>query len=239
MNRATLFLAGSVAVLPIAVLSAQQPPTAMVSAAFAPPTGRMVLTRAIHRGLADGKLLTARRRYVVSIVPEGAGFRVDGELLDCVVDAPPGLQALALLEQQRREEGLFPLRLDATGQIVARPLEHASDSANAAAQITLQRLARSGLPNAERSQAQGFVSGLAEQGARSEWPRDLFHPAPGNHSESRRVALPDGGEGVVTVSTEARATGGLLERIERVVITELAGTRRETREEWSLTAEHS
>ena len=239
MSRASLLLAGAAAVFPIAVLAAQQPPAAMVSSAFAPPTGRMVLTRAIHRGLADGKLLTARRRYVVSIVPEGTGFRVDGELLDCVVDAPPGLRALALLEQQRREEGLFPLRLDAAGQIVEQPPGNASNATDAAMKIAKQRLATSVLSGAERSQAQGFVSGLAEQGARSEWPRDLFHPAPGTRSESRRVALPDGGEGVVTVSTEARAPGGLLDRIERVVVTELGGTRRETREEWSLTAEHS
>lgn len=241
MKRAGILLAGVAAVLPVALLNAQ----AMVrsgAAKFAPPEAEMVLTRTVHRSLTGGKALLARRRYAVRIVADGAGYRVDGRLIDCDVEAPPALSAIAELERQRPDGGMFPLRLDAAGQIVEVAILRSSQVARQGATLVTARVAQSGLNPADRAQAASFLGAIAARGATgAEWPRDLFRPAPGHRSEVQRLALPDGGEGTVTVSTAARASpaNGLLEAIERVVVTELGGNRRETREEWSLSTSRS
>ncbi|HVR90086.1 MAG TPA: hypothetical protein VHG29_03185 [Novosphingobium sp.] len=241
MKRASILLAGAAAVLPVALLNAQ---TVVPSGAaeFAPPAAEMVLTRTIHRSLTGGKELLARRRYAVRIVPDGAGYRVDGQLIDCAVEAPAALQAIAELERKRPESGPFPLLLDATGRIVEATASRSTDAVRQGAALVTSRVAQSALSLAEKAQAETFLSALAARGASgAEWPRDLFRPAPGHRSEVKRLTLPGGGEGTVTVSTAARTSSanGLLEAIERVVVTDMGGDRRETREEWSLSASTS
>lgn len=237
MRRATILLAGAAAVLPFAMLNAQSlvPPD---TALFDPPATELVLTRTVHRPLTGGRELLARRRYAVRIVAEGAGYRVDGQLIDCAVEAPPALHAIAELERQRADNGLFPIRLDAAGRIVEPGVARQAEMPSQGVALAAQRVSQSRLSPPEKAQATSFLTTIATRGSTgAEWPRDLFRPVPGRRSEVRRLALPDGSEGTVTVSTAARASSanGLLEAIERVVVTDLGGDRRETREEWSLT----
>lgn len=241
MKRAAILLAGAAAVLPVAMLNAQAIGPASATQ-FAPPDTELVLTRTVHRSLTGGKELLARRRYAVRIVAEGAGYRVDGRLIDCAVEAPPALQAIAELERQRPDNGLFPLRLDARGRIVEAPAVVSADASRRGAALVALRVSNSALNPAEKAQAAMFIAAIAARGTDGpEWPRDLFRPAPGHHSEVRRLALPDGSEGTVTVSTAVRTSpaNGLLEAIERVVVTDMGGDRRESREEWLLTPDRS
>ena len=54
--------------------------------------------------------------------------------------------------------------------------------------------------------------------------------------EERRFALPDGGEGMIVTELERLPAEGLntMGQAERRVVTQVAGTRRITREQWSL-----
>lgn len=237
MRSATILLAGAAAVLPFAMLNAQSP-APPDAALFVPPATELVLTRTIHRPLTGGRELLARRRYAVRIVADGAGYRVDGQLIDCAVEAPPALHAIAELERQRADSGLFPIRLDAAGRIVEPGVARPAANPRQGVALVAERVSQSLLSRPEKAQATSFLTTIAARGANgAEWPRDLFRPVPGRRSEVKRLALPDGSEGTVTVSTAARASSanGLLEAIERVVVTDMGGDRRETREEWSLT----
>lgn len=241
MKRAAILLAGVAAVMPAAMLNAQTIAPAG-TAQFIPPDTELVLTRTIHRSLTGGKELLTRRRYAVRIVADGLGYRVDGQLIDCAVEAPPALHAIAELERKRSDDGLFPIRLDAAGRIVESTLARSADVHGHGVALVAERVSHSPLSLPEKAQAATFLTTIAARGATgAEWPRDLFRPASGRRSEVKRLALPDGSEGTVTVSTAARAstTSGLLEAIERVVVSDLGGDRRETREEWSLSTERS
>lgn len=241
MKRAGILLAGVAAALPATLLNAQTvAPSSAIE--FAPPDAELVLTRTIHRSLTGGKKLLARRRYAVRIVPEGSGYRVDGQLIDCNVEAPAALHAIAELERKRPDSGLFPLRLDAAGRIVDASALRSNEVVRHGVTLATSSVARSALSSLEKAQAETFLSAVAARGAAgAEWPRDLFRPTPGHRNEVKRLGLPGGGEGTVTVSTAARASAvsGLLEAIERVVVTDLGGDRRETREEWSLSTARS
>lgn len=206
---------------------------------FVPPTTAMLLTRTFHRPLIDGKEIVTRRSYKVHITPDGNRFRVDGELVDSMVDAPPSLHMLAEIERTRPDSGMFPFWLDAQGQIVEgnathdkRPGRSLADAANLAAQM----IGMSPLGTVDKQQAQQFLRQLQTQATGTAWPADLFHHATGARQETRRFALTDGGEGSVTISIEARAPQGnsSAQSLERVVVTDLAGDQRTTREQWTI-----
>lgn len=240
MSRAWLVIAAA-AIFPALPLLAQNPQPSDSAAAFVAPSERLILTRTLRRPLPGGKAVVTQRRYAVRFVPEGKGFRVDGSLIESTVDVPPNLAAIAEIERKRANPDLFPIHLDSAGWIVPTPPSPptASPALRDAARLASQQLAQ--LPAAQRGAGQAFIDALvARGGAPSEWPRDLFHPAPGTHSETRTVALPDG-EGTVTVTTKAQVstTSGLLESFARVIVSEFAGSRRETSEEWSLAREAS
>jgi hypothetical protein len=204
---------------------------------FSPPENQLVLTRVLHSPLADGSEVVARRSYAVSIKPDGEGFRVDGELLGCEVEAPPQLQALAEIERNRPDTGLFPMQLDRAGMLVpptANP--QPGESIQDAAAMASKALESSELDNAGRAQAQGFIARIRSKAAHTLWPSDLFRPESGRRIEKHDFALPDGGEGRITVEITARADSapGVLTELERTVVTEMAGSRRVTREEWTI-----
>lgn len=241
MRRAAFLFAGAAALVPSGVLRAEVAgPVAGVAAGparFTPPGDELVLTRTVHRALGGGLEIVARRSYAIRFVPDGLGFRVDGRLIDSHVDAPAGLSALAAIERQRPDTGMFPMRLDAEGRLTDAASARDDEAKHKASAIAALQVGGSDLSAAEKSQAGSFLTAVAARGAGSaEWPRDLFRPQPGNRRESRRLALPSGGEGTVTVAIAARAapSDGLLEAVERTVMTDLGGTRRETREEWTL-----
>lgn len=230
------WLSGTAAVLPLAALSAT-PPAAVAQGPFTPPESQLVLTRVLHSPLADGKEVVARRSYAVHIRPDGDGFRVDGELLGCEVEAPPPLQALAEIERKRPDTGLFPMRLDRRGMLVpAATAPQPGEAAGKAAAIASRAIDGSALDSAERSEAQGFIAHIRSKASATLWPSDLFRPEPGRRVEEQQFALPGGGEGRITIEINARTDSapGVLSELGRTVVTEMAGTRRVTREEWTI-----
>lgn len=237
MTPTALLLAGVSTLMPLAALAtaAVEPGTA-APGVFVAPAEPTRLTRMVSRVLPDGKEVVSRRTYALRFVREGAGYRVEGDLVESAVEAPPALRALAEIERKRGDPGLFPLRLDAAGRIVSGGIKGDADSQREAAGTVTGKLAASAMAPAEKAQASGFVAQLvARGGGLATWPSDLFVAPRGEHSEVQRMALPGGGEGTVTVSTRAgdRATG-LPATLERTVTTDLGGDRRIVRELWTV-----
>ena len=174
-------------------------------------------------------------------VRDGAGFLIEGRLVDSAVDAPPSLHALAEIERGRPGTALFPIRLDAAGRIVTgrivtgppAPPAHALQEASA---LVSRAIGEIDLPHPGGARAQDFVRQVQGGGARSPWPAELFRPFPGRRSQTHAVPLPDGGTGHVTIEIQAsaREPGGLLSSYARTVVTETGGGQRVTREEWTL-----
>lgn len=237
IKRSALLLTSVAALLPVAAVSKAVPDLAApVAQQFVAPEVPLVLTRTVHRVLPGGKEIVVARRYRIRFVGEALGYRVDGELLDCEVSAPPPLAALAQLERQRPEVGLFPIRLDSAGRIVQEPLHTPVEALAQGSQVAREQISVAPLTPTDRRDASSFVRQLATQGAFTAWPVDLFRPTAGRRSERKDFALPDGSAGSVAVEINARAIAydGLLDRVERIVTTSLEGTQRVTREEWTL-----
>jgi hypothetical protein len=238
LSGKVLLLAGAAALLPSVAGQVSAQSREIAARPFSPPESPLVLTRTVWRTLADGKEIVVRRRYAVQFTRQDDGFLLDGRLLDAAVEAPPLLAAMAELERKRGDDGLFPLMLDAAGRIRDRngarlaPPE-LRDQAQGRAQ---NLLAATPLDPAQRQETSAFLKALAAQGAPAAWPADLFNPAPGEHREHRRIALPDGQEGAVDVVVKALGVhpDGLPEAVERTVTTVLAGTARTSREQWTL-----
>ena len=236
MSRAAFLFAGVSALVPVALAQAASPPAPPAAEAFVAPDSRLVVTRTVHRALSDGKEIVSSRSYAVRFVPEDGGYRVEGELISCEVNAPPALKAIAALEQARRDTGLFPFHVDRAGRILGK-----NDVADRAAQregekVAEVRIGASHLAQVDKEEALAFVRQLVGRGGSAPWPTDLFHPVSGERSIKQDVALPGGQSGTVTVSTRAAMARGrdLSGTMERVVVTDLGGDRREVRESWSL-----
>lgn len=222
--------------LPAAVLSEPVATTA-AKQDFSAPDQPVVLTRTVRRALPDGKELVSRRSYAVRFTRENGGYLVEGELVSSDVEAPPALKSLAEIERNRPERNLFPIRLDSHGRIVATARQAATVGPASGQSLVRTGIESSRLSPEEKAQAMGFVRALLDQGgAMISWPTDLFNPKPGSHKEVRQIAVPGGGSGRVTVSTDAHLAGNgrLLDRVERVVVTELGDSRRTVSESWTL-----
>lgn len=76
------------------------------------------LERVLSHVVGGQTALSVRRGWEVWFAPQGRGIAVSGRQLFAEVNAPPQLAALARIEQQRTETGLFPLMLDADGAIL-------------------------------------------------------------------------------------------------------------------------
>jgi len=235
-SRAML-LAGVAAILPFTALSAasgiEQPPES-----FAPAHTRFVLTRTLHSPLADGNEITTRRSYEMTIVPDGAGYRVDGELIDCQVETPPALAMLAELERNRPDTGMFPLRLNSRGLLIAPGERPDSENVRKAATFIRQRMATAiqGNDAGTRSESAGFVRSVEDAKTGTGWPQDLFVSRTGRRVDSQAIALPDGTRGEVTVEVDVTRPADGETLFERKVTTRIGSSSRVTREEWSIAA---
>jgi hypothetical protein len=232
-------MAGVAALLPVTALaSGTQPKSAAPPASFAPPRAGLILTREVRRPLPDGKEIVSRRSYEIHIVREGDSFRVDGRLVASEVAAPPSLRAFAELERNRPDDGMFPIMLDTQGMIQTASTPADGKALRTATETVSMWVAKSKLGPDDRDEVAGFLRLLKSRGGtgRAQWPRDLFRPAVGLRSETSHFDLADGDQGSVTVATDAKALrgDGLLESVERTVITELAGSQHITREMWRL-----
>ena len=234
-RRALLHLAGLTAALPLlrVVPAAAQPATR-----FAPPAAPMRYTRRLERGLPDGARLIVSRDFAVHFVPDTGGFRIEGEQTGVMVDAPPSLAALARLERERIETGVFPLQLDAAGAIrAAAPSAPSAQLDEAVREVTAQIEHWPHTP-AEREQLRAFVNAVHQSAGRlvTELPRDLFAPTGVPRADNRAIALPGGEAGQVSTTftaTRDPATG-LMREAQREVLTKVAGEVRRTLESWTL-----
>lgn len=238
MKRRALLCAGVAALLPTALaggMALAAPHLAL--ARFTPPSGDLVMTRTLWRSLHDGGQIMVKRRYDVRFVAENGGYRLDGRLLDAVVDAPADLAMLAELERSRPDTSLFPVRIDGHGRILADgsapdAASHAQVAALASSMIGNSALA---LPD-KREAGRQLAQITAPPGAIGNLPSDLFTPQTGERRERRRIALPGGTEGEVEVAITVAQDriDGLPQSVERVITTVLAGTTRVSREVWSF-----
>lgn len=238
MKHVKLLAAAICLILSTAVVASMGPVWAQpASAAFAPPTTPVILTRSVQRPLAGGGEISVTRRYEIRFSWEKDCYRVDGRLLDVRVDAPPQLSRLAELERERSDPGLFPVFLDVQGMIRPSGKGEAARNPSAALSGAQSVLADTALPTSLRRELAGPLGSVAEAGANSVWPPFLFNPGTAQRSTSRDIALPDGSSGRVdiTVRADQRAPGQLPQRVERTITTQLSQTRRISHEVWTLT----
>jgi len=118
MNLARLLIASAAVVLPASHVAAMDGPEAVAASdAFAPPSTPLILTRTLYRDLPGGGKIVVTRQYAVQFSTDGDGYRLDGQLLDTMVQVPERLSALAEVERKRPDSGLFPAYLDRNGLI--------------------------------------------------------------------------------------------------------------------------
>ncbi len=97
------------------------------------------------------------------------------------------------------------------------------------------------MANPDKDEAESLIDQITKIGGAADWPLDLFNPARQSRQEKRRMALPGGAEGEISISVtvQGQLPSGLPQAVERTVITELAGTRKVTREQWLLETENA
>ena len=237
MTGRAIFLAGVTAILPATATFAESPTAHEAQLGqFAPPDAPLILTRTVWRSLVDGKEIISRKRYAVRIVPDGDGFQVTGELFESAVEAPPALAALAEIERRRSDPALLPIQLDSNGRIL--PASGTFDPAahEPGARVARQLVRSSAIAGADKDQAVSLIDQIALAGGIAQWPSDLFNPSRQMQRERRRIALPGGSEGAVDVSitVHGQRLGGLPATVERTVVTELEGTHKVSREQWTF-----
>ena len=231
-----VLLVGAAAILPLAALSfPAQPLTASTPSRFAPSPAPMVLTRELRRPLPGGIVISSARSYEITIVRDGGGYRIDGELVGVSVDVPRQFEALAALERARSDTGMFPMRIDDSGRFIGGDKRQVQPTANEAGRIA-QGLVPTGLAAPEARDAGAFIRQSTANPVLTSWPDDLFRPAPGKHRSSQVVALPGGKTGEVVVEIEAAVDpgSGLVTSLQREVTTRLGDSTRVTIEIWTL-----
>ncbi len=232
----TVLLASAAAILPLAALSFA-PPAAMATtiSPFLPSGEAMVLTRVLRRPLPGGIEISTARSYEIRFVREEDGYRIEGDLIGVQVDVPKQFEALAALERARPDPGMFPMRIDAGGRLVASGKRNATPAASEAGRIA-QAMVPAGLAPAEARDASAFISQSTVSPVQTAWPDELFKPAPGKRSNVQVVPLPDGKTGEVSVEIEANvdAGTGLVRSLRREVTTRVGGSMRVTIETWTL-----
>ena len=200
---------------------------------IAPPTRSMIYRRSVLRDLPGGARLTVTRDFQVHFSPLATGgYQLDGQQTRAQVQAPAGLTALARLEEQRVEGGIFPLTLDRLGRIVDGEATRPDSNLAAALLAMRERLAQDG------PEAQEMLAALPADGhlLSAEMPHDLFAPPLDQVEQQQTVPLPWGDAGNVRVrftATRDPATR-LMRQARREVVTTLAGDERRSAEQWEL-----
>lgn len=215
-----------------------QPALAVSAHRFNPGARPMVYTRRLVRGLAGGGAIEVKRSFEVSFIEKrGSGFELVGRQIDVAVDAPAPLQALADIERNRIEQGLFPLQLDRDGMIQTKSPVSAKQATQLAVtkamamaetteSVSDPQLFRQFLQQVQQSAAQ-FMSQL---------PVDLFAPSTHPVVLRRELPLPGDLSGEVEVVYESAAdpSTGLLTTAQRAVTTRIGDDSRTAQEAWSL-----
>jgi hypothetical protein len=206
-------------------------------AAFSPPEGPVMVSRTLVRHLPDGNEVRTVRSYRVWFTADGDGFRVDGELAGVKVDAPAILAGLAAIERSRTDPHLFPVRLDGAGRILPGGVQTGDGARVRAAELGQAMLNQAPLtPEARKDAGLMLQQVSAAASAQTAWPVDLFNPGAPETREQRPIALPAGDQGSVEIVVRAsgRGPGRLPGSVERLVVTDLNGSRRSSREVWTF-----
>ncbi len=202
---------------------------------FIPPDRPMILSRTLRRPLPGGAEVVTVRTYEIRFNRAREGYRIDGALLTADITVPPRFEALAQIERNRPDTGLFPMMLDGQGRLLPAQTRDADEAAQTAGRLAASRIPDRLSPE-ETREAQTFINRISASPVQTTWPENLFHPEPGKHSSTQTIPLPDGKTGQVSVDIEASndARTGLLSRLTRRVTTNLDGSQRVTIETWSL-----
>ena len=237
--RASAFLLASAALLPL--LGSHSIDVAAAQAEqfrFSPPSSPMVLSRTVFRELSGGQQVVVQRRFRVQFVPGGDGFILNGVPLDVSVEVPPSLARLGELERQRSDLGPFPIMVDGQGLIRSGPV---NEDTNLLARKDSQQAAHglietAAMPAVRKREGEQLLSQLAIDPRTSPWPIDLFVASNGERRQHRSVALPGGDQGDIEVllKVDKLLPCGMPASFERVITTQLAGTKRVSRELWKL-----
>lgn len=229
------------ALAPIAALAIPVGRAAAGTRPIATPAGNFRLERVLVRGLSGGAEIVVTRHWQIGFAPTRGGMAVSGEQVHAAVAAPPRLAELAEIERTRSTASLFPILLDSAG-LIQRDVTGRQGGDEAAFQRALDYgralLGALTLTAAEGDDARSFVAKLSNMsaGAVSRLPQDLFFPRPGEETTSRDLTLPGGETGSITVTalTRAAPVTGLLDVVERRIVTRVADSERTTFERWAL-----
>lgn len=228
-RRAVLRTAAGLALLPL--LAPRVAQAAADGSAIAPPSCDMIYRRTVMRTLPGGIGLTATRDFRVRFNARDAGYLVDGAQVAARVEAPTNLAALARLEEQRVEQGVFPLVLDRSGRIVDGLAVPRDLNVPEALEDVRRRFEDHG---AEVSQLLDALSASIT----AYLPLDLFAPRQDEQEQRQEITLPWGqtGEVLVRFSATRSAETGLMRLATRDVVTMLEGEERRSAERWELFA---
>lgn len=231
-RRAVLRTAAGLALLPLLAPRAAQ--AAAGGSVIAPPTCDMIYRRTMVRTLPGGLALTATRDFRVRFSASEAGFLIDGTQVASRVEAPTNLAALARLEEQRVEQGVFPLALDRSGQIVDGRAMPGDLNVTRALEEVRRRFDEHG---AEVAQLLDALS-ASSASITAYLPLDLFAPHLDEHEQRQEITLPWGQTGEVLVRFAATRSPdtGLMRLATRDVVTTLEGEERRSAERWELFA---
>ncbi|WP_160617378.1 hypothetical protein [Pseudoblastomonas halimionae] len=212
--------------------TSEQAPTSFYEALLAGP---FELTRSIEHVLSDGATIVVTRTYRLRVAPSREGWLIEGEPIEVTVESPPSLAALAQIERERDDSGVFPMRLSREGSLLPYEAPRSTDRASlgAAENAIVRRIADEPLSadDAERTTIALRALSARAAGERTAWPRDLFRPSAASRIESRDVS---GGSVTVALEAEADERTGLVRSYERRVTTRIGNGERMVRERWEL-----
>ena len=238
MKASPFLIAGVAALVPMASAQWHFAAAAEAPRAFSPPTVPMVLSRTVIRELAGGKQIVVKRSFRVQFVASPDGFVVTGTPLAVSVDVPPILSRLGELERQRSDSGPFPILIDNRGLIhTAASGEPADAKARQdAKQVATGMIQGAALPGQAKREALEVLGTMTADPRSSPWPTDLFVAHDGERRQHRSITLGDGSVGEVEVLLRIGKwlPCGMPALFERIITTDLAGTRRVSHEVWSL-----
>lgn len=208
------------------------------NARFDPSPGTYDYSRRLEREMTGGARFVVMRRFTVGLSRAQGGFELAGNQSAVAVEAPPALARFAELERARIESGLFPLRLDARGQIVGWTTAQASGELASAVRQAQAMTDAAAIPADDQARLRVFIEAVhrAATSILTRLPPDLFAPAAPTREDRQVLDLPDGADGVVTArfAAETDPATGLMRSARRSVVTQIGENRRETVESWSL-----
>ncbi|APE27484.1 hypothetical protein BMF35_a0655 [Aurantiacibacter gangjinensis] len=208
---------------------------------ISPPSGMMRYTRTAIRQLGQHETLQVTRSFDVDFRSFEHGFMLHGQQVAARVEAPEALRSFGRLEEARDESALFPIALNAYGQILSSdlaPLEN--DGVAAAIAEAVEILRQQQLPQDERAQLASSIAAMqrAAQRVIAHLPTDIFAPSAGPRVVEQALALPGGMAGRLETrfAGESDFATGLMRSATREIVTEVEGSTRRAHERWSLTA---